>query len=59
MQDFTDDPVVISFAKNGDDLGTCFFVAAADLDGQPLFPHILTKNCSFECNFGQMVYTGY
>lgn len=52
--DFTDDPIIISFAKNGEDLGTCFSVASSDLDGQPLFPHILTKNCSFECNFGQM-----
>jgi len=56
-QDFTDDPIIISFAKNGEDLGTCFSVALSDLDGQPLFPHVLTKNCSFECNFGQMVDT--
>jgi heterogeneous nuclear ribonucleoprotein U-like protein 1 len=52
--DMTSDPVVISFAKNGIDLGTCFEVEASTLNDQALFPHVLTKNCSFECNFGQM-----
>jgi len=46
---------VVSYAKNGEDLGTCFEIKVEDLAGQPLFPHVLTKNCSFECNFGQMV----
>lgn len=51
--DLSSDPVVISFAKNGEHLGTCFEVEASTLNGQALFPHVLTKNCSFECNFGQ------
>jgi len=54
-QDFSGDSVVISYDKNGEDLGTCFTIEASELADQPLFPHILTKNCSFECNFGQMV----
>jgi len=54
-QDFSGDSVVISYDKNGEDLGTCFTIEPSELADQPLFPHILTKNCSFECNFGQMV----
>ena len=54
-QDFEGDQVIISYSKNGEDLGTCFEIAADTLEGRALFPHILTKNCSFECNFGQLV----
>jgi len=55
-QDFSVEPVVISYTKNGVDLGTCFEIDVASLDGRALFPHALTKNTSFECNFGQKVY---
>lgn len=44
---------VISYTVNGKDMGTAFTVQKSDLDGKPLFPHVLTKNCTFECNFGQ------
>lgn len=51
--DFEEAVISISYAKNGIDLGECFSVAHEKLAGASLFPHILTKNCEFECNFGQ------
>ncbi|CAC5387390.1 HNRNPUL1 [Mytilus coruscus] len=42
----------LSYAKNGDDLGICFQVEKSKLEGNAMFPHILTKNTSFEVNFG-------
>ncbi|GFO50470.1 heterogeneous nuclear ribonucleoprotein u-like protein 1 [Plakobranchus ocellatus] len=54
--DMESDPVVMSFAKNGEDLGTCFSVEKDKLGEQALFPHIMTKNTEFECNFGARVY---
>ncbi|CAN7994225.1 unnamed protein product [Ixodes pacificus] len=53
LVDMDSDPVRMSFAKNGKDLGVAFQVAKATLAGQALFPHVLSKNCSFEVNFGQ------
>lgn len=47
--------IFISFAKNGDDLGVCFPFEKSKLDDEALFPHILTKNVAFECNFGALV----
>ncbi|CAN7995447.1 unnamed protein product, partial [Ixodes hexagonus] len=55
LADMDSDPVRLSFAKNGNDLGVAFEVPKATLAGQPLFPHVLSKNCSFEVNFGQKV----
>lgn len=52
--DFSSDPIIISYAVNGTHLGTAFEVPQSTLGDQALFPHILTKNCDFECNFGQM-----
>ncbi|XP_076359610.1 uncharacterized protein LOC143252002 isoform X2 [Tachypleus tridentatus] len=46
--------VEISFAKNGVYQGMAYMVSKEDLGDIALFPHILTKNCSFEVNFGQM-----
>ena len=43
----------LSFAVNGEPLGVAFTIQKGDLNGQALFPHILTKNCRFEVNFGQ------
>lgn len=45
----------LSYAKNGDDLGICFQVEKSKLEGNAMFPHILTKNTSFEINFGAQV----
>ena len=53
--DLDAEPASISYTKNGADLGTCFEINKADLEGKALFPHILSKNCEFEVNFGQMV----
>lgn len=54
--DFDQDPadIFISFAKNGDDLGVCFPIKKSDLEEVALFPHVLTKNVAFECNFGAL-----
>lgn len=48
-----EDPIQISFAKNGNHEGLAFEIPKEELEEQALFPHILTKNCSFEVNFGQ------
>uniref|UniRef100_A0A2C9KQK5 SAP domain-containing protein n=1 Tax=Biomphalaria glabrata TaxID=6526 RepID=A0A2C9KQK5_BIOGL len=50
--DLESDPVIISYAKNGEDLGTCFEIPKEQLGENALFPHALTKNTEFECNFG-------
>jgi hypothetical protein len=49
--------VYFSYAKNGDDLGVCFQVEKSQIEGQAMFPHILTKNTSFEVNLGAQVRT--
>ncbi|XP_052275721.1 heterogeneous nuclear ribonucleoprotein U-like isoform X3 [Dreissena polymorpha] len=48
------DPCVISYEKNGTDLGTCFEVEKTKLGDKAMFPHVLTKNTAYECNFGAM-----
>ncbi|XP_060711894.1 heterogeneous nuclear ribonucleoprotein U-like protein 1 [Hemiscyllium ocellatum] len=45
--------VEMSFTKNGRWLGVAFRVKKMALGGRPLFPHVLTKNCAIEFNFGQ------
>jgi len=50
--DLESEPVTISYSKNGEDLGTCFEVEKSTLEDQALFPHFMTKNTEFECNFG-------
>ncbi|XP_005092857.1 heterogeneous nuclear ribonucleoprotein U-like protein 1 [Aplysia californica] len=52
--DLDSDPVNISFSKNGTDLGTCFEVEKEKLGEQALFPHFMSKNTEFECNFGSL-----
>ncbi|KAG8184443.1 hypothetical protein JTE90_026361 [Oedothorax gibbosus] len=47
------DMIQIGFAKNGKFLGWAYRVGRNELKGQALFPHVLTKNVSFEVNFGQ------
>ncbi|KAH9513107.1 Heteroproteinous nuclear ribonucleoprotein U-like protein 1, partial [Bulinus truncatus] len=56
MLDLDSRPATISFMKNG-----TWYGVAAPLHGFPvgskemaLFPHILSKNCRFKVNFGQM-----
>uniref|UniRef100_A0A0B7A2V0 SAP domain-containing protein n=2 Tax=Arion vulgaris TaxID=1028688 RepID=A0A0B7A2V0_9EUPU len=50
--DLESDPIVISYAKNGEDLGTCFEIEKEKLGDQAVFPHLMTKNTEFEVNFG-------
>ena len=47
------EPHTISYSKNGNDLGTCFEIEKGSLEGKALFPHVLSKNCELEINFGQ------
>ena len=51
--DMSADNIEISFSVNGNNLGPAFTVSKEELGDQALFPHILTKNCTFVCNFGQ------
>jgi len=53
LKDMSGDNVTMSYTLDGEELGVAFTVPKADLKGKPLFPHMLTKNCSFSCNFGQ------
>ncbi|EFX67686.1 hypothetical protein DAPPUDRAFT_261186 [Daphnia pulex] len=45
--------VELSFSVNGETQGVAFTLPGEELNGRALFPHILTKNCRFEVNFGQ------
>lgn len=44
--------VELSFTVNGTAHGVAFSIAKEDLKERALFPHILSKNCKFEVNFG-------
>ncbi|XP_078284341.1 heterogeneous nuclear ribonucleoprotein U-like protein 2 [Rhinoraja longicauda] len=50
---FDAEDVELSFALNGTCLGVAFTVSKESLADRALFPHVLTKNCALECNFGQ------
>ncbi|XP_032870318.1 heterogeneous nuclear ribonucleoprotein U-like protein 1 isoform X1 [Amblyraja radiata] len=45
--------VEMSYTKNGRWLGVAFRAKKTTLGGRPLFPHVLSKNCAIEFNFGQ------
>lgn len=49
------EPIQLSYSVNGEHLGVAADIPKEDLKDSPLFPHILTKNCTFEVNFGQKV----
>jgi len=55
QQDLESDPCTLSFAKNGQDLGQCFDFEKSKLGEKAMFPHVLVKNTSLECNFGAKV----
>lgn len=48
----TGETVRMSFSVNGQDQGVAFEVPSGKLNDQALFPHILSKNSRFACNFG-------
>ena len=50
--DFEGDEVSLTFTKNGEDQGDAFQIPKADLNGLPLFPHIMARNVKFDVNFG-------
>nr|CAD7593177.1 unnamed protein product [Timema genevievae] len=49
--DLDSSPIIMSFTVNGEPQGVAYEIAHSQLEGKPLFPHILTKNSKFECNF--------
>ncbi|KAK6623609.1 hypothetical protein RUM43_009461 [Polyplax serrata] len=49
---FDGNQIEISYTLNGEYQGVAYNIDHEELKGQPLFPHILSKNCSFEVNFG-------
>lgn len=52
VQDYGE-KVKMSFAVNGVHQGDAFTIEASEINNQPLFPHLLTKNIKFQANFGQ------
>ncbi|XP_068210921.1 heterogeneous nuclear ribonucleoprotein U-like protein 1 [Palaemon carinicauda] len=50
--DLEAEPIVMSFTVNGENQGTAYEISRSTLGERVLFPHILTKNCSFKVNFG-------
>ena len=52
--DMNADPIIIKYTVNGVEQGVAFRVNKSELNGEALFPHILTKNQDFTVNFGQM-----
>ncbi|XP_064092997.1 tigger transposable element-derived protein 1-like isoform X2 [Macrobrachium nipponense] len=50
--DMDSEPITMSFSVNGKNFGKCYEVSRHSLRGKALFPHILTKNCTFKVNFG-------
>ena len=53
--DLDSEPATVSFSKNGTDLGVCYEFEKTGLGEQALYPHVLSKNCEFTVNFGQLV----
>lgn len=43
----------LSFTVNGENQGIAFSISKEEIGDVALYPHILTKNCTFCCNFGQ------
>lgn len=52
LQDFDDDVVTVAFTVNGEVQGIAYSITYSDLQDRALFPHILSKNTKFKCNFG-------
>nr|XP_018903360.1 PREDICTED: heterogeneous nuclear ribonucleoprotein U-like protein 1 [Bemisia tabaci] len=52
--DFESNPthIEISYSVDGQHLGVAHSVEKSTFGSSPLFPHVLSKNVRFECNFG-------
>ena len=53
MIEFTRSEVIMSFAKNGENLGEAFRFPKSELAGKPFFPHVSSRNVKFDANFGK------
>jgi len=51
--DMGEDTVTMTFTKNGESQGEAYSFPRSQLGGEALFPHILSRNCKFTCNFGK------
>lgn len=51
--DLDSSPCTIEYTVNGVSQGVAFEFEKGELNDQPLFPHILSKNLAFKVNFGQ------
>lgn len=49
----SENTVELFYTVNGKNIGFAFSISKEELGDRPLFPHILSKNCTFVCNFGQ------
>ncbi|XP_011502312.1 PREDICTED: heterogeneous nuclear ribonucleoprotein U-like protein 2 [Ceratosolen solmsi marchali] len=49
----TDGNVILTYTINGENQGPAFILKKEDLQNKALFPHVLSKNCSFTVNLGQ------
>jgi heterogeneous nuclear ribonucleoprotein U-like protein 1 len=47
-----DDAITMTFTVNGEMQGIAYQITHSELQDKPLFPHILSKNTKFKCNFG-------
>lgn len=52
--DLDSTPCKIEYTVNGESQGVAFEFDKADLNGEALYPHILSKNLAFKVNFGQL-----
>lgn len=52
LQDLDSDAVTMIFTVNGETQGVAFSINRSELQDKALFPHILSKNTKFRCNFG-------
>jgi heterogeneous nuclear ribonucleoprotein U-like protein 1 len=52
LQDLDDDAVTMAFTINGEMQGVAYSITHSELQEKALFPHILSKNTKFRCNFG-------
>ncbi|XP_069692636.1 heterogeneous nuclear ribonucleoprotein U-like protein 1 isoform X2 [Periplaneta americana] len=50
--DLDSDAITMTFTVNGEMQGIAYKILRSELQGKALFPHILSKNTKFKCNFG-------